>query len=190
LQPLQADAAVVDLLAQEMFGALPGALAPQPAGGARDGDSSDSDSEQGRAPAAAQQQRQPPSQAAAEAGDGSSSSGGSDSDSGDEDREGSAGRHVPRHLRWQPDLVLPGAGRQQQGAQAGSSAAPAAGAVGVHVVPRGGKDSLHVPSVDARVQQKAARSAAPDTAGKGWFDLPATQITDEVKNDLRLLRLR
>jgi hypothetical protein len=183
-----------------MFAALDGAFGQHAARGGSDGESSDSDSEQGRAPAAAQQQRQPPSQAAAGAGDGdsssSSSSGGSDSDSGDEGREGAAGRHVPRHLRWQPDLVLPGAGRQQQGAQAGSSAAAAAaaaaaaGAVSVHAVARGGKDSLHVPSVDARVQQKAARSAAPDTAGKGWFDLPATQITEEVKNDLRLLRLR
>jgi hypothetical protein len=60
----------------------------------------------------------------------------------------------------------------------------------VHVVRRGGKDSLHVPPPDERVQAKAARRAAPDTAGKGWFDLPATKITDEVKSDLRMLRLR
>ena len=27
-------------------------------------------------------------------------------------------------------------------------------------------------------------------AGKKWYDLPATQITDDMKRDLRLLRLR
>ena len=43
---------------------------------------------------------------------------------------------------------------------------------------------------DERALQKAQRGAAPDTAGKQWFDLPATAITDEVKRDLRMLRLR
>ena len=37
---------------------------------------------------------------------------------------------------------------------------------------------------------KAARRHAPDTAGKDWFDLPAQTLTEDVKRDLRLLRLR
>lgn len=49
---------------------------------------------------------------------------------------------------------------------------------------------LHVPSADNRALHRAARKNAPDTAGKSWYDLPATTITDEVKNDLRVLRLR
>ncbi|KAL4539364.1 hypothetical protein Ndes2437B_g02255 [Nannochloris sp. 'desiccata'] len=49
---------------------------------------------------------------------------------------------------------------------------------------------LHVPSADNRALSRVARKSAPDTAGKSWYDLPATTITDEVKNDLRVLRLR
>lgn len=46
------------------------------------------------------------------------------------------------------------------------------------------------PPLDARAAERAARKAAPDTAGRRWFDLPATPITPEVKTDLRLLALR
>ena len=28
------------------------------------------------------------------------------------------------------------------------------------------------------------------SAGKGWFDMPAPQVTPELKNDLKLLRMR
>lgn len=47
-----------------------------------------------------------------------------------------------------------------------------------------------MPPLDARAAERAARKAAPDTAGRRWFDLPATPITPEVKTDLRLLALR
>ena len=33
---------------------------------------------------------------------------------------------------------------------------------------------------DSRMLAKAERAGRPETAGRGWFDLPATQITDEV----------
>lgn len=46
------------------------------------------------------------------------------------------------------------------------------------------------PSRDLRLSSKTARKAAADTAGSKWYNLPATQITDEVKKELRLLRLR
>ena len=47
--------------------------------------------------------------------------------------------------------------------------------------------------VPLRDPQKAAREAAKrrtDTAGAGWFDMKAQEITDQVKQDWRLLRLR
>ena len=28
------------------------------------------------------------------------------------------------------------------------------------------------------------------SAGRGWFDMPAPQLTEELKNDLKLLRMR
>ena len=181
-EKLKAGAAVVDLLAQQMFAALDGAFGV----GAGSGSSSESDSEPEPGVEAADRQQQE-QQPAAGAGHGSSDEG-SDSE-GDEQ-----GHHVPAHLRWRPELTLPGMGSQQQ-RQRGSSgqaatAAAAAGAPGVHVVRRGGKDSLHVPPPDEHARAKAARKTAPDTTGKGWFDLPATKITDEVKSDLRMLRLR
>jgi hypothetical protein len=40
---------------------------------------------------------------------------------------------------------------------------------------------LTAPPRDARRQAREARKAAPDTAGRRWFDLPATQITDEAR---------
>ena len=186
--PLKADAAVVDLLAQEMFAALDGAFGAAGGGGSSSSES-ESDAEEAPAarPAADEQQQQ--QQGAAAGGYSSSEEEGSDSEG-----EGQ-GHHVPAHLRWRPELTLPGMGPQQQrgggGSQAGPAAAAAAAAApGVHVVRRGGRDSLHVPPPDERAAAKAARKAAPETAGKAWFDLPATKITEEVKADLRMLRLR
>jgi Fcf2 pre-rRNA processing len=65
-------------------------------------------------------------------------------------------------------------------------AAPPQGAV----KPRGLAKAVRAPTLDPAAVRKAERAAAPDTAGKGWFHLPATKITDDVKRDLRLLRLR
>ena len=36
------------------------------------------------------------------------------------------------------------------------------------------------PLRDSRALAKEARKHRKGTAGRGWFDLPATQITDEV----------
>ena len=38
-----------------------------------------------------------------------------------------------------------------------------------------------MPPRDARTLAKEARKRRKETAGRGWFDLPATQITDEVR---------
>eukprot|EP00976_Prorocentrum_cordatum_P001772 35703-Prorocentrum_minimum.AAC.3 len=46
------------------------------------------------------------------------------------------------------------------------------------------------PPRDKAREAKEARKLAPDTAGKGWFDMPAQDITPELKRDLRLLKLR
>ena len=43
---------------------------------------------------------------------------------------------------------------------------------------------------DTRIIEKHARKLAPQTAGKQWFDLPAQQLTDETRRDLKLLQLR
>ena len=40
------------------------------------------------------------------------------------------------------------------------------------------------PLRDARTLAKAERARRPETAGRGWFDLPATQITDEVPQSI------
>lgn len=47
-----------------------------------------------------------------------------------------------------------------------------------------------VPPRDPHLMAKEASKNAPDTAGKQWYDLPATKITEDVKLQLRLLRLR
>lgn len=49
---------------------------------------------------------------------------------------------------------------------------------------------LTIPPVDGKTARRMAQAAAPDTSGKSWFDMPATKITEEVKRDLRMLRLR
>lgn len=47
-----------------------------------------------------------------------------------------------------------------------------------------------VPPRDTRSTVKQANKLAPQTAGKQWFDLPAQQLTDETRRDLKLLQLR
>lgn len=47
-----------------------------------------------------------------------------------------------------------------------------------------------LPPRDTRPLLRQQRKLAPETAGKQWFDLPAPQVTDEVKRDLKLLQLR
>jgi len=54
-------------------------------------------------------------------------------------------------------------------------------------------EHLHaVPSteVSKRKLQKHRREERSKTKGKNWFDLPATELTDEVKQDLEVLQMR
>eukprot|EP00041_Stephanoeca_diplocostata_P014948 m.282729 g.282729 ORF g.282729 m.282729 type:complete len:243 (-) comp19863_c0_seq1:257-985(-) len=58
-----------------------------------------------------------------------------------------------------------------------------------------GIEKLHtLPPVGQSDRQKRAQSKRErkvnDNAGKGWFNLPATQITPEVETTLKLLKLR
>lgn len=180
---LTADAALVDMLAEQMFAALEEFTNQQRQGESSSESEPDEEGRQQPSGGAAQQHQPQDQEERQQDGDASSS----DNDSSGSEDEDDGSDSVPPHLRWQPELVLPGqaAGASDSGAATRGAAAPA----GVHVVRRG-KDGLHVPPPDERLRAKAARKERPDTAGKGWFDLPATQVTDEVKNDLRMLRLR
>ncbi|KAL6779101.1 hypothetical protein ACKKBF_B18750 [Auxenochlorella protothecoides x Auxenochlorella symbiontica] len=80
------------------------------------------------------------------------------------------------HLKWRPDLRLPVSGPQE----------PMLATRGVDELTK----QLTIPPLDSKKARRAAQAAAPDTSGKSWFDMPATRITEEVKRDLRMLRLR
>jgi hypothetical protein len=71
-----------------------------------------------------------------------------------------------------------GAGSAQQAAAAAASKDPVL------------SKALRAPTLDAAARTKEAKQSAPDTAGAKWFDLPAPKITEDLKRDLRLLRLR
>ena len=49
---------------------------------------------------------------------------------------------------------------------------------------------FNLPLRDTRSINKQARKLKPESAGKQWFDLPAQQLTDETRRDLKLLQLR
>ncbi|KAL5604654.1 hypothetical protein BROUX41_001995 [Berkeleyomyces rouxiae] len=51
------------------------------------------------------------------------------------------------------------------------------------------KPELEVRQVDS-ASHAASKTETKDTAGSGWFDLPKTNLTPELKRDLQLLRLR
>jgi hypothetical protein len=120
-----------------------------------------------------------------------------------------------QQLRWRPDtgLQMPARAaaavaitkprqkkRQQDGVdeqQPVGAAAAAAGpqqpdpaAAAAASKQPGLAKALHAPSLDAAARGKEAKKSAPDTAGSKWFDLPAPKITEDLKRDLRLLRLR
>lgn len=43
---------------------------------------------------------------------------------------------------------------------------------------------------DPKLLSKEARKSTPDTAGRNWFDMPSVKVDEEMKRELRLLRLR
>ncbi|XP_071742531.1 rRNA-processing protein fcf2-like [Rutidosis leptorrhynchoides] len=51
-------------------------------------------------------------------------------------------------------------------------------------------DGLFVPPNDPKKVNKFLKKQVKDTAGKGWFDMPAPTLTPELKKDLQLLKLR
>lgn len=51
-------------------------------------------------------------------------------------------------------------------------------------------DGLYVPPNNPKKLNKLLRKQIKDTSGKGWFDMPAPVITPELKQDLKLLKLR
>lgn len=54
----------------------------------------------------------------------------------------------------------------------------------------GGVHQKKVSSLSNKTNAKLRRQARPDTAGKGWFNMPAQEMTREVKQDLRMLANR
>ncbi|KKA29487.1 hypothetical protein TD95_001604 [Thielaviopsis punctulata] len=53
----------------------------------------------------------------------------------------------------------------------------------------GKKEELAVREVESAAKKQSKTDKA-DTAGPGWYDLPKTNLTPELKRDLQLLRLR
>lgn len=93
------------------------------------------------------------------------------SDESDDD----APQDAPRpELAWRPDVDL--------GSKTVPSGQPSSSRRGDLA------KQLHVQPGDGR--RRGVRAAKEETAGRKWFDLPATTITDEVKRDLRTLALR
>ncbi|DBB11920.1 TPA: hypothetical protein ACH3X3_006060 [Trebouxia sp. C0006] len=82
-------------------------------------------------------------------------------------------------LHWQPVTGLP----EPLTAKACSSlrAAPAHCQL---------EKQFNLPPRDTRSIDKQAQKLKPESAGKQWFDLPAQQLTDETRRDLKLLQLR
>jgi hypothetical protein len=99
-------------------------------------------------------------------------------------------------LHWKPALRLPEGDEQRAKhsvvfAQHGTDPRSVDTSGGILAEKQGSTSKLlHVPAPDERARAKAARAAKSDTAGRNWFGLPAATITEEVKTDLRVLRLR
>ncbi|KNA18568.1 hypothetical protein SOVF_069670 [Spinacia oleracea] len=51
-------------------------------------------------------------------------------------------------------------------------------------------DGLYVPPNNPKKLNKILRKQLKDTTGSNWFDMPATVVTPELKQDLQLLKLR
>jgi hypothetical protein len=92
--------------------------------------------------------------------------------------------HIGALVESAPAAAADGAGASSSGLQQ-SGAAAAAGSK-----PAGLSKALHAPTLDAAARAKESKKTAPDTAGSKWFDLSAPKITEELKRDLRVLRLR
>lgn len=95
---------------------------------------------------------------------------------------------APIGLSWAPQLPsLAAAG----GSKKGSAPTPSIDAQDSLWKPSNELvDGLYVPPRDPRKVNKMARKNVKDTAGKGWFDMPAPSITPELKKDLEILQLR
>ncbi|KAH8365212.1 hypothetical protein KR084_006010 [Drosophila pseudotakahashii] len=47
-----------------------------------------------------------------------------------------------------------------------------------------------LPTVGKRQQPNINRVERARTKGKGWFDLPATEVTEEMRNELKIIQMR
>lgn len=122
-----------------------------------------------------------------------------DDGDGSDDEQGIEYRIKEKNLHWIPNLpgfdLAPLGGKSSRKQQQDDSLAGPSNKTSSKDLLEGKRGAnlskhLQIPSSDNRTLLRAAKKSAPDTAGKAWYDLPATTITDEVKNDLRVLRLR
>lgn len=114
---------------------------------------------------------------------------------GSENRQAGGGKNkaVPNIIKWKPDVTLPGLEDEEldTSIQQKQQQRQVEDIDDEHQRAEKPRAAIsRVPPPDKRLQQRESKGKAPETAGKEWYNLPATQITDEVKNDLRLIRLR
>lgn len=94
------------------------------------------------------------------------------------------------NLTWRPSLQLPDTTTKNYNSKR-SSGLPTT--TTTTITSSTFSSLARVPHPDTKQASKFAKKnnpPPPDTAGRQWYDLPATTITDEVKRDLRTLRLR
>ncbi|CAG9464654.1 unnamed protein product [Pedinophyceae sp. YPF-701] len=116
-----------------------------------------------------------------------SASASSDGASSSDDEDDNAAEPA---LRWRPTLTgLDGPTRRAYAAHA-ADAHNAALVANARKDPALAKQLTAGPLDPRREERLARRRAGATTAGAKWFDLPATQIDEEAKRELRLLRLR
>jgi len=114
-------------------------------------------------------------------------------------RLSTAAKAVRARSTHQQILTITSAPSEDTSASAtdGSSAAPAVASAppaAVTNVPdllaKFARNTESVPSLNPRKLRREAKKNAPKTAGPGWFDLPSTELTPEVKTDLKMIEMR
>jgi hypothetical protein len=122
-----------------------------------------------------------------------SSSSEEDEDEEDDDNE-PADKHIHtttksnNNLTWRPSLQLPDPSAKNMNSKRSSGLPTNTTTTTFNL-----SSLTRVPHPDTKQASKYAKKnnpPPPDNAGRQWYNLPATTITDEVKRDLRTLRLR
>lgn len=92
------------------------------------------------------------------------------------------------NLTWRPSLQLPDTTAKNMNSKRSSGLPTTTTTITSNL-----SSLARVPHPDTKQASKYIKKnnpPPPDNAGRQWFNLPATTITDEIKRDLRTLRLR